>query len=181
MDIRRAAGTCALMALALVGASTPAHADSFPGTMYADGDNHTYCYTSTFTTDTSVGSYAMWVLAATTDMHRTYQSCTSKTDVWWWQADLPGGVRGQWSCYAVEAWWLPHVCETADVTLDFPELDKGADDWHDRRKTAVHEVGHSVGLDHDTVSAMRSGEIPSTSLQWRRYSAHDISHIDAAY
>lgn len=181
MNIRRTACTGALLVLALVGAGAPAQADSFPGTMYADGDYHTYCYTSTFTTDRSVGSYAMWVLAATTDMSRGFQSCQFKTDVWFWEANLPGGIRGQWSCYATESWWQWWMCETADVTLDFPELDKGSNDWHDRRKTAVHEVGHSVGLDHDTSSAMRSGEIPSTALQWRRFSSHDIGHINAAY
>ena len=55
------------------------------------------------------------------------------------------------------------------------------DDWEDRRKTAVHEVGHSVGLGHDTISAMKQGEIPDSSLTWRTFSADDITHINDEY
>ena len=48
-------------------------------------------------------------------------------------------------------------------------------------QTAVHEVGHSVGLGHDTISAMKSGEITDTSLTWRTYSAADIADINSHY
>jgi hypothetical protein len=65
--------------------------------------------------------------------------------------------------------------------LDYPQLDVGINDWYDRRKTAVHEVGHSVGLGHDAISAMISGEVPSIALVWRRYSPHDIGHLNANY
>ena len=78
------------------------------------------------------------------------------------------------------------ICIASDIELDFAELDDGPndtsdDDWEDRRKTAVHEVGHSIGLGHDTISTMRQGEIPDTSLTWRRYSGHDITHINDEY
>jgi hypothetical protein len=52
--------------------------------------------------------------------------------------------------------------------------------WHNRRKTAVHELGHSVGLGHDTISAMITGSV-STALQWRRCRSHDIGHINSHY
>ena len=78
------------------------------------------------------------------------------------------------------------ICIASDIELDFDELDDGPndtsdDDWEDRRKTAVHEVGHSIGLGHDTISTMRQGEIPDTSLTWRRYSADDIADINGHY
>lgn len=182
MLIRRdAARSVAACVIALGFLSTPVAADTFPGnydSALADSALHTFCLTSTFTTDPSVARYAMDILDATTDMWDSEQSCAMSTDVWWWQSDLPAGTRGQRSCYSHSS---PGICDSSDIDLDFPELDIGTDDWYDRRKTSVHELGHSVGLNHDTESAMISGEIPSTALQWRRYSAHDIGHINAAY
>jgi hypothetical protein len=176
----------AFVVTALVVMQVPAHANPFPNNAdgtFADNGTHTYCYTSGFTTDRTVASYAMSVLGSTTDMNdlfpTTPQFCSFReTDVWWWEMNLPGNLRGQRTC----EWESPaSICKSSDLRMDFAELDLGDDDWYDRRKTAVHELGHSVGLGHDTISAMRSGEIPDTSLTWRRYSAHDISHINARY
>jgi hypothetical protein len=158
-----------------------AEADTFPGNYdarVADSAGHLFCWHSSFTTDTSVGTYAMDVLDSTTDMYDVAVLCSNTTDVWWMQANLSGTLRGQRTCEVAVS---STVCDRSNVVLDFPELDVGSNDWYDRRKTSVHELGHSVGLDHDTVSAMISGEIPSTALQWRRYSSHDISHIDTQY
>ncbi|HEX6023269.1 MAG TPA: hypothetical protein VFZ00_14835 [Solirubrobacter sp.] len=49
------------------------------------------------------------------------------------------------------------------------------------RRRCTRAAGRRIGLAHDSISAMISGEIPSTSITWRRYSAHDISHLNAAY
>lgn len=145
----------------------------------ADSSLHTYCFLSTFNTDSSVGHYAMRdALDNTTDMTDVYESCNNNTDVWFQEANLAAGIRGSSTCAVAVS---SSVCNRSIVTLDFPELDIGSNDWEDRRKTSVHEVGHSVGLNHDTSSAMISGEIPSTSLVWRRYSNHDISHINIKY
>lgn len=48
----------------------------------------------------------------------------------------------------------------------------------ERTKTAVHEVGHTVGLGHSTesTSPMQSGY-----LQIITYSGHDASHINVKY
>ncbi len=177
----------ALIAGALLVLPAAASANPFPGNgdkTVADNGLHTYCYTSGFTTDQSVASYAMGVLDDATDMTDLIgappdTACVyMETDVWWWQRDLPGGLRGQRSC------WLESpdgICTSSDVTLDFAQLDIGDNDCYDRRKTAVHEIGHNIGLAHDSISAMLSGEIPNTSLTYRRYSAHDIAHINAAY
>jgi hypothetical protein len=144
---------------------------------------HTYCYTEGFVTDPSVADYAMAVLGNTTDMTDLYPIdpafCSFRqTDAWWWEEDLPAGTRGMRTC---ELNGGPGICQSNDLKLDFAELDIGSSDWEDRRKTAVHELGHSVGLGHDTISAMISGEIPDTSLTWRTYSQHDIDHINATF
>lgn len=158
-------------------------ADSFPGnydTRVADSFFHTFCYDSSFTTDTSIATYSMGtVLDNTTDMFDAYStSCLNATDVWFVEADLAPGVRGSRTCVVAAS---SSVCDRSNVTLDIVELDIGSWDWYDRRKTAIHEVGHSVGLNHDSISSMVSGEVPSTALVWRRYSSHDISHINTQY
>jgi hypothetical protein len=183
---RRTTRLAALFAGLLLALPAVAAANPFPNTKdltVADNDVHTYCYTSTFVTDPTVASYAMDVLDSTTDLTDLISSTTPncaymETDVWWWETDLPAGTRGSRKC------WLESptgICTSSDVKLDYPELDIGAYDWEDRRKTGVHELGHSIGLGHDTISAMMSGQVPDASLTWRRYSAHDLGHINAYY
>ena len=183
---RRPGWLAALFAVTALAVPAVASANPFPNngdSTVADNGTHTYCYTSAFTTDPTVASYAMDVLDSTTDMTSLFPATPAtcaymETDVWFWEDDQPAGVRGMRDC------WLESpngICTSSDVHLDYGQLDIGNNDWEDRRKTAVHEVGHSIGLGHDTISAMISGEIPDTSLTWRRYSTHDIGHINAAY
>jgi hypothetical protein len=180
---RLAALLAGALALAL---PAVASANVFPGNAdatIADNGTHTYCYTSGFTTDQSVASYAMNVLDTTTDMSVIFGVPPSTcfymdTDVWWWENDQPAGTRGLRRC------WLESpegICQSSDVFLDYAELNIGANDWEDRRKTSVHELGHTIGLGHTGLGAMISGEIPDTSITWRRYGAHDLGHINATY
>lgn len=180
---RKPAIALILVAAFLAATSQHVAADTFPGnedTRVADSFIHTFCYTTTFTTDTSVGSYAMGtVLDDTTDMRDSFHSsCGNTTDVWWIEGNLSGTLRGYRVCVVAIS---SSVCDRSNVYLDYAQLDIGSNDWHDRRKTSVHEIGHSVGLDHDTSSAMITGEVPSTALAWRRFSSHDIGHIDTQY
>jgi hypothetical protein len=182
MKRTRLLAIAAALAVAVAVAPAPAAANPFPATMLADSSLHTYCYTAGFDTDQSIASYAMnTVLDGTTDMTDSFTAgnCANLTlDVWWWEENLPGTTRGMWECVdQVNA----TTCDSSDITLDFAELDEGINDWYDRRKTSVHEVGHSVGLGHDAISAMISGEVPGIGLVWRRYSPHDLAHINANY
>lgn len=172
-----------LALLATMFAQLAALANVFPGNndrRVADDSIHTYCLTSTFVMEEHklVPEYAMYWLDQTTDLSDQAQACLSATDAWWYKADLPAGIRGSRSCVVVEA---IGICDRSNLSIDFVEVDIGANDWEDRRKTACHELGHSVGLGHDTVSCMVSGEIPNIAEQWRRYSGHDISHMNAQY
>ena len=175
----------ALFAGALLALPAAASANPLPGngdSTVADNGVHTYCYTSDFS-DVTVADYAMGVLDNTTDMSDLFASPPSdcwymETDIWWWEDDQPAGISGLRDC------WLESpngICTSSDIHLDFGEINFGINDWEDRRKTAVHEVGHSVGLGHDSISAMIIGEMPSTSLVWRVFSVHDTADINAAY
>lgn len=171
----------AILGLILFAWSDRAGADTFPDNHHdglADSSVHTYCYDS-FAGDESVASYAMQnALDATTDMSDSkHSTCYTSTDVHWQDLNLPGSLRGEYQCQT----YYGDDCDSSDVRLDFAKLDEGSNDWYDRRKTSVHEIGHSVGTNHDTISAMVTGEVPSTALAWRRYSSHDISHINANY
>lgn len=174
-----------LLALATVMVlATPIGADTFPDnydTRVADSSHHNYCYTSSLSSSSrrAVADYAMFnSLANPTDMSASLVSCTSTTDIWWYDGNLSGSNRGLRTCAnAISS----SVCNRSNVTLDFAQLDIGSNDWEDRRKTSCHEAGHSVGLDHDSTGCMVTGEVPSTALSWRRYNSHDTGHINAQY
>ena len=150
----------------------------------ADDYIHTYCLTASFSLEEhkQVPEYAMYWLDATTSMVDQAQSCLGYTDVWWYKANLAAGYRGERLCAVVGD--IPSVCDRSNIYLDFGEIDIGGLDWEDRRKTACHELGHSIGLGEEPGSAycMMSGPIPSADLTYRRYSPHDITeHINAEY
>lgn len=174
--------TCGLGLLLMTGGGS-AYADTFPGNAdhrVADGSVHTYCPTSSFVFEEKkqVAEYAMYYLDATTDMSDSAGSCQNSTDVWWFNANLTGSLRGSRVC-AVAA--SSTVCDRSNVSLDFQQLDIGSNDWYDRRKTSCHELGHSVGLNHDSSGCMISGEVPSTATSWLRYNSHDVGHINDQY
>lgn len=182
--------------VAVVAVPTQAQADEWgpvvaPGVLfYTDNSTLTYCFTEGFDNFQAVGNYAMSVLDSTTDITSQFPTTPefcefSQTDVWWWSSNLPAGVRGRTTCQLV-APWDGTICQGHEVFMDFAELDIGSLDWEDRRKTACHELGHVVGLQHNTANATGSclinGEIPNANLQFRRYSAHHInSHINVRY
>src|SRR5262245_65897494 len=105
--IPKAAGLVACAVMTLIATQSPAQANPFPNngdSTVADNGLHTYCYTSGFTTDASVGSYAMSVLGNTTDMDDNFPidppTCWyDETDIWWWETNLNASQRGLRECY----------------------------------------------------------------------------------
>jgi hypothetical protein len=162
-----------------------AHATVYPELILPDSSLHTYCFTTGFSSsrDPGTGSYAMSILDSTTDMTiSNLGACSANTtDVWWFASNLAGTIRGEEQCMFTSG----SRCDSADIRIDFDQIDIGDNDIADRDKTSVHELGHSIGLGHHSPAAhncaMISGEIPSLDIQWRRYHAHDISHINGQF
>jgi hypothetical protein len=170
---------------AVVVAPAAAQATPFPETWLADSAGHAFCYTSTFNNYPEHRSRVAWGmdrLDDQTQMTDIQEGCAGGTDIWFSRADLPAGTRGQAQC---QTWLGGNRCDSANVWIDFIELNSGSNDVEDQQKTVVHEIGHTVGLGHHSPSAhncaMISGEIPSTSLTWRSFHSHDVGHINAAY
>lgn len=186
--LRRFVAPLAIAATLVVGiaalAIPQALADPFPGTndgRRADGTTHVYCYHESVTIYGPL-SYAMVNLDSQTDMTRSYSStCYSSTDVVWIEGDLAGTLRGSRGCVKAIS---STICDSSELTLDYAQIDVGSDDDEDRKKTACHELGHSVGLGHHDTSSdcMRNGAVPSTALQYRQYRDHVVtSHINPNY
>lgn len=166
--------------------ATPVSADTFGGGppdegFKADSALHTYCYGPNFNADLQGhADYAMGTsLDADTDITGSKIACDASVDVEWLDANLPNGVTGQTVCTALNG----NICLSYDVTLDPAEIDEGINDFWDRAQTACHEAGHTVGLRHGgTTDCMLSGEVPDTSVQYRRYNSHHkFDHINPNY
>lgn len=166
--------------------ATPGWAD-YPEVSWGRPANgtHTYCYNNLTPSGEDVARYAMVRLRDTTDMDIRYvaRDCGGDgdiTDVTWNSTDLDPGTRGLYRAkYTTNG-----VTHWGEVHLDFAELKIGDNDWHDMRKTSMHELGHSVGLRHNEPgeqSAMISGEVPSTHWVWRSYSPEDRRDINRVF
>lgn len=119
----------------------------------ADDANHGFCTPNPWRSawgDTFVA--AMWQLDAQTDMSDTFFSaCVAHVDVGGYinrspEIDpLPSGYLGMQLC-TLGILGSPQVCDQSSIIISGPLLT----DASHRRKTLCHEVGHSVGLIHNS-------------------------------
>jgi len=176
-------------ALTLAATASPVLGDEF-GTSdgdtgpFADSAIHEYCWGPGFDAALKDNATAAFVnLDAQTDMSDSFLPVcnVTTTDVWWFDADLPGTVRGQYKCVT----WVvfDSICNSSDITLDPAQINIGDFDQLDTTKSACHEVGHSVGLTHITGGddCMMNGQIPNENAQYQRYNAHHVGHINGRY
>ena len=174
----------AIVALSILGmAISPsiARADIFGGGppdsyYYADNSLHMYCFDLNY-----IAAWQNPMIDALTNLQNqtnvTVQesvTCSADTDVAFMvkNGSFWAGIRGQTACrkFAQQA----GVCAGSIIVLNSDLLN----DYQNRRKTACHELGHSVGLSHAATGddCMISG---SSSLI--NYNAHHVSHINSYY
>jgi hypothetical protein len=171
----RAGSVVALGLGALVLGATPAGAQSFGPSgccFYADNSNHTY-YNNVLTLGSEAAmDFAMLTRLESTDMTTDkFASWNNDTDVVAYD-----------TTYSNEAWWGLWTCEVL-VAGSATDCNRGTLRLNLRfgtPTTAVtcHEVGHSVGLDHSTLttSCMQAGAGVAND-----YDTHDRSHINGHY
>lgn len=139
-----------------------------------DNFDHTYCWSSGWTSGwNTYAQYAMGNLDGQTSYYDTFiSSCSSVTDIYW-QLNSSIGARGDYICNAFNS---AGECERATIRLNPSALT----DDQNRRKTACHEIGHSVGMQHgDTkTDCMINGAVGSGS-QWITYNSHHVSHANS--
>jgi hypothetical protein len=196
-----------LAAVAALAVTAPAMADPFgldTPTNNVNGvgaipDNfgHTYCFDGAGWTTAwrNVVDSRMANLDAETSYWDSFlgSTCWGGNDVWFQLADLGPSLRGDYRC----RWWnngvdgIPNSgddrCESAIIRLN--SNSNVLTDDHQRRKTACHEIGHSVGLAHRLWGppdprpdywndCMETGRV-DPGAQWERYNPHHEAHANS--
>lgn len=179
----------AAMTSVLLLATTPvANAAPFPELRMADNYAHAWCFGETLPKDQQdVIFYASDRIDAIPIMDTYGQTCRSGTDVYFYDKDLDG-LRGGYICTTVGPNGPNGRCAYGAIYIDFAYLDSdppASRVWHNRRKTAVHEFGHSIGFDHHSPGyhdcPMLQGRVPDDHYKWRYFPVHDADHVNAAY
>lgn len=176
---------CALaMSLASAG---PALADSSQPGGPPDRGSHTYCYGAGFTwTGTADGAMG-WLEEQTLVDTTFHSSCTTSTDVRWHLEPIEGAF-GMAFCF--QRTDNQAYCDRYKLVLNSELIVDAAHPSSQRRKTACHELGHTVGVRHyfeddfpgaDTShSCLRSGPVPTADQAWHtRFGPHHrLYHIN---
>lgn len=177
-------GVTALAVTMLVsaGGTTRAAADPFgvgppDAGWFADNSTHTWCTFGSFVSawhnpirDSLIN------LDSQTDVSDSYVSvCTSDTDAQFnlsSSSQMGSNTLGSYSCLVNPT--STNRCGAARIRLNTDLLT----DYHYRRKTSCHEVGHSVGLQHGPTYG---GCMVSGYANYSTYSSHHVNHINSKY
>ncbi len=173
------------LAASLLGVATPPanavaeNCNENNGGCVPDGGDHTWCDSVFFTFDDALMAareHALDNMVAQTNYQRNhvggYQGdCPSSTDTYWIVDDTLGSTRGTYQCKDFNS---DGNCAHAWIRLNPRALTDGLNE----RKTACHELGHSLGLEHHPSpynDCMMSGPVTSGH---QRYNDYHVARIN---
>lgn len=185
--------------LSMLAVASPAAADTWPfnSNFRPDTGNHGYCYSSVYPPSSAVRAQmynAMVYMTDSTAANRSYASnCdlsgAGQTDVVWREGGMSDtGNIGEASCTVFWANTSPRRCDRfllrVNGSLVRSHYSSSANRNRQYRKTACHELGHSLGLNHYpspyTASCQRSGWTGTVTSSWTRtWTSHHRSHINS--
>jgi hypothetical protein len=176
------------------GLDTPIHSVEGVGAI-PDNFNHTYCFDGAgWTQDWRRVVHArMANLDDQTNYFDTWpidHQCFPTTDLWF-RLDSTMADRGDYRCrvwaYGSDGPTDDDRCEGATIRLN--SRAGVLPDTHQRRKTACHEIGHSVGIaHHDPLDTSLPGYVPGDCMvsgrapagaQYEQYNQHHIEHANS--
>lgn len=185
----------ALVTLSLTLVAPQASADTWPfnSNFLPDKGNHIYCYSTAAPPTSAVRTQianAMAYMHNNTSAKRSFHSTCDlggegQTDLVWQEVSLSSGAIGDARCVVK---WSSGRCDRYLTRLNGPLVRShySSSTYENRqfRKTACHELGHTLGLDHYpspyNSSCQRSGWTGTISDSWTRtWTAHHRGHINA--
>lgn len=159
-------------------AAIAAHCNEDNGGCVPDGSPQTWCEASGFSAFaglSSARSYSLDNMVTQTIYERQIADlngeCIAATDtIWVADQNLPAGTRGTYQCLGFN---YGGYCSSSVISLNPDELT----DTLNRRKTACHELGHSLGLEHHTTysDCMQNGAVTSGHQTYDAYHVNNIN------
>lgn len=165
--------TTAMAATGLSPAAANTYGPNGSGLYYPDGVNHEFHYIDlSAATNSSMNWARVDALGNDTDMNQyIYAVNNLSMDVIARDNSYPDSWLGSVVCVRVHSGG--QLCDSWELFIN-ERLFVGRSQ-NERTKTAVHEVGHTVGLGHSTESTSPMIQGYSTNI---RYNTHDKGHIN---
>lgn len=178
--IRQSAVALAVVSIAGMVIATEASANTYGPSEnnnlpFPDDRNHTFTYVGLEPAYDQAANWArVEALGNGTNMTEEYVGGTaSYIDVFVYDEYYGGTQRGFYQCVSRHP---SGNCDTSDVVMNNSVLNSQSQ--NNKTKTACHEIGHSVGLGHTSLTDSCMIEGSSENI---RFSDHDKNHINGRF